>query len=69
MELLRKKTKRNNVRLNINNTNEMLIIYKINDEDNADIEDNQYEGNLYEDKYEIKLFEKNLLKIIRIIVK
>ena len=49
MELL-KKTKGNNNGLN--NTNEMIIIYKINDEDNEDREYNQYEDsedNQYED--------------------
>ena len=64
MELLKKKTKRNNNILNINKANEMIIIYKINDEDNEDSEDSQYENsvdnqyednkhNQDEDKYEI----------------
>ena len=48
---LLKKTKTNNNRLNINNTNEMIIIYKINDKDNQD-----------EDKYEIKLFGKKFIE-------
>ena len=64
MELF-KRTKRNNNRLNINNTNEMIIIYKINDEDNEDSEDNQYEDsedNQDEDKYEIKLFGKKFIE-------
>ena len=63
MELLKKKTKRNNNRLN--NTNEMIIIYKINDEDNEDSEDNQYEDsedNQDEDKYEIKLFGEKFIE-------
>ena len=63
MELL--KTIRNNNRLNINNTNEMIIIYKINDEDNEDSEDNQYEDsedNQDEDKYEIKLFGEKFIE-------
>ena len=55
MELLKKKTKRNNNGLN--NTNEMIIIYKINDENNEDSEDNQDE-----DKYEIKLFGEKFIK-------
>ena len=50
MELL-KKTKRNNNGLNINNTNEMIIIYKINGKDNQD-----------EDKYEIKLFGEKFIE-------
>ena len=52
MELLKKKTKRNNNGLNINNANEMIIIYKINNEDSEDSEDNQYEDsgdNQYDD--------------------
>ena len=60
MELLKKKTKRNNNGLN--NTNEMIIIYKINDEDNEDSEDNQYEDNQDEDKYEIKLFGEKFIE-------
>ena len=62
MEILKKKTKRNNNRLNINNTNEMIIIYKINDEDNEDSENNQYEDNQDEDKYTIKLFGKKFIE-------
>ena len=50
MELF-KRTKRNNNRLNINNTNEMIIIYKINGKDNQD-----------EDKYEIKLFGEKFIE-------
>ena len=56
MDLFNKKTKRNNSRLNINITNEMIIIYKIKDE-NSDSEDSQDE-----DKYEIKLFGEKFIK-------
>ena len=57
MELLNKKTKRNNSRLNINITNEMIIIYKIKDEVTEDSQDSQDE-----DKYEIKLFGEIFIK-------
>ena len=62
MELL-KKTKRNNNGLN--NTNEIIIIYKIKDKNNEDSEDNQYEDSEYnkgEDKYEIKLFGEEFIE-------
>ena len=57
MELLKKKTEGNNNIVNINKTNEMIIIYKINDEDNEDNEDNQDE-----DKYKIKLFGEKFIE-------
>ena len=57
MELLNKETKRNNNRLDVNNSNEMLIIYKIKEEDSEDSQDSENE-----DKYEIKLFGENFIK-------
>ena len=54
MELLNKETKRNNNRFDINKSNEMLIIYKIKEEENEDSED--------EDKYEIKLFGEKFIE-------
>ena len=65
MELLNKKAEGNNNIVNINKTNEMIIIYKINEEDNEDSEDNQYENsedNQDEDKYEIKIFGEKFIE-------